>query len=349
MKTIPTFSLLSHHLLRIIWAALLVLLPPKHLCGQTAIDLPSQAKNVDFSAASVTRPIKTGTTLPAQCTSGDFFFRTNVAAGANLYACTATNNWSVMGSVAHSHTAGGDATGDLASLSIVRLQNRNVSTTAPGAGQVLAWNASAAQWEPQAPSGGGSGGGASSGSQLTDLVAARATSTTLTIGAQCSASAPCNVRFGNTVYSFTAAASVQISSGTGTAFVYVTRSGTLTVGHNLSVTCTGCVLEAATDFPADAVPLYRWTASSGTWDSNGGTDMRAFLSTRAIAAGNGVTIAEASGQVTIGIDPAVIANRVEVPASSATGCTSGGWAADTSYYYVCVADNTWRRLALSTW
>jgi len=40
--------------------------------------------------------MKTGTTLPATCTVGDQFFKTNVTAGNNLYGCTATNTWTLQ-------------------------------------------------------------------------------------------------------------------------------------------------------------------------------------------------------------------------------------------------------------
>ena len=64
--------------------------------AQTRIDLRSQGKTVDFSGATFTRPIKTGTALPAACDAGDLFFRTNATPGQNLYGCAATNTWMVM-------------------------------------------------------------------------------------------------------------------------------------------------------------------------------------------------------------------------------------------------------------
>jgi len=61
--------------------------------GQTQIDLGKQSKNVDFSSAIETRPLKTGTVLPGSCKPGDLYFKTNAAAGSNVYACTATDTW----------------------------------------------------------------------------------------------------------------------------------------------------------------------------------------------------------------------------------------------------------------
>ena len=57
--------------------------------GQTQIDLRTQGKNIDFSSAARTRPSKTGTLVPAVCTIGETFVKTDAAAGKNLYVCTA--------------------------------------------------------------------------------------------------------------------------------------------------------------------------------------------------------------------------------------------------------------------
>ena len=59
--------------------------------AQTQIDLRTQSKSVDFSAATSTRPSKTGTTAPATCAVGETFFKTNATAGQNWYGCTVTN------------------------------------------------------------------------------------------------------------------------------------------------------------------------------------------------------------------------------------------------------------------
>jgi hypothetical protein len=50
----------------------------------------------------------------------------------------------------------GDVTGTLAASTVVKLQNRTVSSAAPSSGQSLTWNAGTSQWEPQTV-GGGSG------------------------------------------------------------------------------------------------------------------------------------------------------------------------------------------------
>lgn len=63
--------------------------------AQTQVDLRTQSKAVNFSGAPSTLPMTTGTTLPSSCTTGQMFFVTNAAAGANLYACTSANTWTI--------------------------------------------------------------------------------------------------------------------------------------------------------------------------------------------------------------------------------------------------------------
>ena len=67
------------------------------LAAQTQVDLRTQTKNVDFSAAPTTKPVKAGTALPATCGAGELFFKTNAAPGGNLYLCTAANTWTQSG------------------------------------------------------------------------------------------------------------------------------------------------------------------------------------------------------------------------------------------------------------
>ncbi len=64
--------------------------------AQTLVDLRTQSKSVDFTAASTTKPMKTGTVLPAACGVGEAFFQTNAPAGSNLYLCTSQNSWTLQ-------------------------------------------------------------------------------------------------------------------------------------------------------------------------------------------------------------------------------------------------------------
>ncbi|HLK22488.1 MAG TPA: hypothetical protein VKT81_26260 [Bryobacteraceae bacterium] len=198
-----------------------------------------------------------------------------------------------------------------------------------------------------------SGGGSSvqSASQLSDLTPTRNSSTTLLIGSTCALATPCNVRMGSVTYSFTASATATVSAGTGTAFLYIDSSGNLTVGHNLSVSCSsGCAAAAGiTAFPSDSIPLFTWTATNGTWDSSGGADRRAFQSATNVSASTGLLAAVSNGRTTLSVDPTLVGMWSAVPATSSSPCAQGAWSVDSSFYYVCVATNTWRRAALASW
>src|SRR5882724_7715367 len=66
--------------------------------AQTQVDLGRQGKAVDFASFPSTRPTRTGTALPPTCTVGQMFYKTNTLAGNNLFGCTSTNIWTVLGS-----------------------------------------------------------------------------------------------------------------------------------------------------------------------------------------------------------------------------------------------------------
>ncbi len=136
--------------------------------SQTTLDLRTQSKSIDFSAAGATKPMQTGSSLPTTCAVGQFFFLTTAAAGANIYACSPANTWVVEGNSlsVNAGTAnevlssngsniqwlaiGGDVSGAPASLTVSRIQGHAISSTAPSSGQVLQWNAAANQWQPAA-------------------------------------------------------------------------------------------------------------------------------------------------------------------------------------------------------
>ena len=57
--------------------------------GQTQIDLYRQVK-------ATTKPVKVGAVLPAACTPGDLFLKSDAPAGAALYVCLSANLWSLQ-------------------------------------------------------------------------------------------------------------------------------------------------------------------------------------------------------------------------------------------------------------
>jgi hypothetical protein len=98
---------------------------PLWMCGQTTVDLRTQSKSIDFGAAPFTRPFSTGTVLPATCTVGYIFYKSNAPAGQNVYGCTATNVWTLE---AGGGGGGASAANQLADINPVRTS----STVATG-------------------------------------------------------------------------------------------------------------------------------------------------------------------------------------------------------------------------
>jgi hypothetical protein len=66
--------------------------------SSTKVNLAEQGTNPDFSAMPHTRPMTVGAVLPSTCQAGELFFNSAASAGQNLYACTASNVWTVQGS-----------------------------------------------------------------------------------------------------------------------------------------------------------------------------------------------------------------------------------------------------------
>src|SRR5580658_5967820 len=104
--------------------------------GQTQVDLRTQSKSVNFSAANSTQPFQSGTVLPATCLVDQAFFQTNAPAGLNLYGCTAINSWTLLSA----GILAGDVTGTPGDSTVSKIEGRSVSTTAPTSGQSLVWN-----------------------------------------------------------------------------------------------------------------------------------------------------------------------------------------------------------------
>jgi len=265
------------------------------------------AQTGDYSFAQIS-----GTADAAQLPAG--IDATNIGAGTVTdtdfgYLANVTSDiqaqLNTKAAATHTNSLNGDLSGNTGAATVVGIQNRGVASTAPADGQALVWSAALGAWSPSSVA---STGGASMASQLGDLAVVRSSATVLTAGANCSSATPCNVRFGYQVFSITNSATATISGGTGTAYVYVNSSGTLLVGHNLTVACSaGCVQQpGTTSFPANVIPLYSWTATNGTWDGAGGHDQRALLAAKTVAGGPGIVLTETPGQSTIAVDTGVI-------------------------------------------
>ena len=169
----------------------------------------------------------------------------------------------------------------------------------------------------------GSGGVTSSGasgagmaSQLGDLGLVLTSPTVLTAGLNCSNATPCNTRLGNTVYSVTNSSTITLSAGSGTLYLYVDPSGALAAGHNLTLTCAGVcgAVSGVSAFPAGSIPLFTWTATNGLWDITGGSDKRAFLSTRSLGSGTGIVALDTGTQTVVAVDSATVPTYLTVTA-----------------------------------
>ena len=142
------------------------------------------------------------------------------------------------------------------------------------------------------------------------LVLTSSGTTALYIGTYCTTARPCNIAFGNTVYSLTGTATASVASGSGTVYIYMTAAGTLTVGYPvaMSVSCSGgCTATSGiTSFPSQSVPIYTWaTASAGNWATSG-TDERSAYSRDAVTAGTGLLSTQTTANA-LSVDNTVVA------------------------------------------
>jgi hypothetical protein len=73
----------------------------------------------DASGATRTAPTKVGTSAPGTCTVGDLFYDSDAGTpGQNLYGCTATNTWTLLGDGGGSGANLDSATGDIGTAQI---------------------------------------------------------------------------------------------------------------------------------------------------------------------------------------------------------------------------------------
>jgi hypothetical protein len=102
--------------------------------GQTAVDLRTQSKNVDFSGAPSTKPFQTGTAIPPICSTGQMFFLTTAPAGSNVYGCEATNIWALQGGGSGGTGGGASAVNQLTDAICVRSIATRVTCSFPAGG-----------------------------------------------------------------------------------------------------------------------------------------------------------------------------------------------------------------------
>lgn len=318
------------------------------LGAQTAIDVKTQTRNIDFSGAVSTRPFKTGTTLPATCTTGDSFFKSNATAGQNLYGCTATNTWTgLSGSLTNTGVTAGtygtstsvsqitvDAQGRITAAADVAVSGGGGGSTLPAvdgqAGRFLTNNGTGALWQDF------------STADVKDC-SATLTGGVLTVAA-------CAARNGNLDVSAPACTlSFTGASASGAVYGFLSGSGLFTVGHNSAATvnCTGwTVATGVTSFPDDALPLFTATFSANSWTTGGVTPYRRLVGRDAYAAGDGLSSSNnsATGVTTLLVDSAQIPRYFTGAAVPSQNCAQGRdfyLNTASATLYQCTATNTW--------
>ena len=231
------------------------------------------------------------------------------ADGQTLVYSASTAQWAPKTPAAAPTLLAGDVTGSPAAAMVTGLQNRPLAATAPADGQTLVYSASTAQWTPAY-------------TQRFNTV--RLSDTTLVIDSDCTALAPCPVRFGTTTIQYASSASLSISttSGTGTVLILLDISGNIQVRHNLSqVGCTGfcnVIADPNPTPPQGAIPLWAWQATNGVWNPTG-TDLRTSLSAYNIGAGTGIETIDTGEELLISVDPFALPQTWSAQATLAFG------------------------------
>lgn len=149
-------------------------------------------------------------------------------------------------------------------------------------------------------------------STIQDLQVEKLNGTLLRLGGVCSTSAPCKVSIGNSVASFTQAATAQITngSGTGSAYIYVNAVGQLRIDHSVdmgfSVTCSGCTSTflANPAFPPNSIPLATVSVYAGQWQTV--VDQRSVLGSTPLSAGEGLVLEYQNGVATISANTTIL-------------------------------------------
>lgn len=178
-------------------------------------------------------------------------------------------------------------------------------------------------------------------SHLTDFQVIKASGTQLFGNVSCSATYPCNVRYGNTTYTFTSSFSATITAGTGTAYIYISNAGAIVVASTaLTISpCTGCTFVSAAVFPSDSIPLYTWTATSSTvWDATG-VDLRSAFSRTRFIAGANITLTDVGNATEIASTGGGSATGFKLESAQSGDITVAATATETDLHSYTLAAN----------
>lgn len=221
-----------------------------------------------------------------------------------------------------------------------------VSTVSPGtSGNVLVSNGSA--WISQAPSGGGavssvsgSGSGISVSPTTGAVVIQNTGVTSLTNGGGLSLSGSTGgITITNAgVTSITAGSGISVSGSTGSVTISATGGG----GSGTFSANDGSAASPSIFFTNSTnTGLYR--AAAGVLGLSGGGVGNLLIGSTFVQTGTSA-ILNAFGGFRLGLTGAG-----QAPATSSSTGSAGELRVDNDYIYVCIATNTWKRVAISTW
>jgi hypothetical protein len=182
------------------------------------------------------RKVIGGTTLPATCAVGDVFFKTDAAAGSNIYGCTGVNTWTVQ-------AGGGGGASQYVDLTDVVVQGGGSPTNR----WIGIWNSTLSQYEVRALDAtdilGGTllrvrGGTGQSTSPADNLLVGDGTNWNLKTLPSCSNATTSKLLYNSTTDTFSCGTDQDSGAGTGVAAVADLASlpATCTVGDLRSVT-----------------------------------------------------------------------------------------------------------------
>jgi hypothetical protein len=301
--------------------------------AQTQVDLRTQSRNVDFSAAVETRPEKTGTTLPATCNSGDLFFNTGAAAGANLYGCVSTNQWSVLSGGGSGSGAGASS---VQSGSLVFCADNGDSSnyacsltppiTSYAIGMVVQFSANTTN----------------NGAATLNLN---------NLGAQPLLKNKSQTLEANDIL----AGQVVTAVFDGSAFEMQSQiANYLEAGPSGGIVVDHSVYPWTVDIQTSVICF-----SNSACAPTGTMDLSAAILTRPsrTAASDPATcsVGESYYNTTVNVrrdctatNTWSAASQVAVPANSSVACSVGSWATDGTYFYLCITPTSWKRVSLSS-
>jgi len=244
--------------------------------------------------------------------------------------------WSAAGNTWQPGTAS-------SSSNATQLQSRNFASTAPADGQGVVWNAAGNTWQPATLAAG-------VGANFGRFNISATGTTSLSFGTDC-ATYNCNAGPIDNPTTFVAPMTISSVTGASSATIGVDLSVSpargkvvLDAGSASVIGMSGIAVVGAV--PSNMFVLYTCSIGSGTFANC--IDKRGSTVAPPVTGHNGVVCTTVAGATDCVIDSAQSPTLSAVPLSATAACSPPQFAADTSFYYICVAVNTWRRAGVSS-